>query len=67
LSWKRILCRNKCLKKKDHKSLGANITESRLSLINSLYGFDSRVLYIDLIDNNNNSTGTRVEITLPYI
>lgn len=52
---------------KNHHSLGTRITESRLKLVNELYGRKMRVKYTDLEDEEGNATGTRVEISIPII
>jgi two-component system, LytTR family, sensor kinase len=51
-------------KQKLHKSLGASITERRLSLLNSTYGEKNTISYTDLM-NDVEATGTRVEIKIP--
>jgi tetratricopeptide (TPR) repeat protein len=50
-----------------HHSMGTNITESRLKLVNELYGKSMSVLYTDLMDSNGESAGTKVEINIPII
>lgn len=50
-----------------HNSLGTKITESRLKLVNELYGNKMQVKYLDLTNENGSATGTRVEITIPII
>ncbi len=50
-----------------HNSLGTKITESRLSLVNSLYGKSMKVDYTDLTDNEGKGTGTRVKIFIPIM
>ncbi|MBE9484863.1 MAG: tetratricopeptide repeat protein [Bacteroidetes bacterium] len=54
-------------KKENHRSLGTSITESRLKLVNSLYGKEMRVDYTDMKDDNGEACGTRVEICIPII
>lgn len=54
-------------KKENHRSLGTSITESRLRLVNSLYGKNMKVKYTDMKDADGNATGTRVEISIPII
>jgi len=54
-------------KKENHRSLGTSITESRLRLVNSLYGKNMRVGYTDLKDDEGKASGTRVEISIPII
>lgn len=56
------------LQKNDHHtSLGTNITESRLKLVNELYGKNMQVVYTDLMDSNGEPAGTKVEINIPII
>ncbi|NQV02965.1 MAG: histidine kinase, partial [Bacteroidia bacterium] len=50
-----------------HNSLGTRITESRLDLVNSLYGTSLKVIYDDLKDENGAAVGTRVEIHIPMM
>lgn len=50
-----------------HNSLGTTITESRLELINTLYGNNMKIRLTDLTDDHGNPAGTRVEIDLPVI
>ena len=54
-------------KNNHHTSLGTNITESRLKLVNELYGKNMKVIYTDLVDNQGDPAGTRVEINIPII
>ncbi len=54
-------------KNENHRSLGTNITESRLRLVNELYGKSMKVIYTDLVDENNEPAGTKVEINIPII
>ncbi len=51
----------------NHKSMGTSITESRLRLVNSLYGKNMKVHYTDLKDKQGNACGTKVEISIPII
>lgn len=51
----------------NHKSLGTSITESRLRLVNSLYGKNMKIKYTDMTDKNGEACGTRVEISIPII
>ncbi len=51
----------------NHNSLGTKITESRLSLVNSLYGKNMRIDYTDLKDENGNPVGTKVVIHIPIM
>ncbi len=54
-------------RKENHRSLGTSITESRLKLVNSLYGKSMKVDYTDMEDDEGNASGTRVEICIPII
>ncbi len=54
-------------KSNTHKSLGSKITADRVYLLNSLYGENINVKYIDKKDDNNQAQGTRVEIIIPVI
>ena len=51
----------------NHNSLGTQITNSRLNLVNSFYGTDLKVVYTDLRDENDKASGTLVEIQIPII
>ena len=53
--------------KPDHQSMGIMITESRLRLINKLYGSEMIIQTIDLKDTQGNSNGTRVELSIPVL
>lgn len=50
-----------------HNSLGTKITESRLNLVSSFYGKNTKIDYTDLEDENGNPNGTRVVIYIPII
>lgn len=54
-------------KKKNHNSLGTQITESRLDLVNELYGTSMETITTDLRDENGKPLGTRVEIHIPVM
>jgi len=54
-------------KNDNHHSLGTNITESRLKLVNELYGKNMKVHYTDLLDESGEPAGTKVEINIPII
>ncbi len=54
-------------KNRNHQSLGTTITESRLKLVNELYGKSMKIKYTDLKDEEGSPTGTRVEIHIPII
>lgn len=53
--------------KRDQKSLGISLVESRLNLLNSLYGIDMHSLVTDLYDKDGHASGTKVVIDLPLI
>jgi tetratricopeptide (TPR) repeat protein len=50
-----------------HNSLGTRITNSRLDLVNSLYGTSLKTVYTDLKNENDEPAGTRVEIHIPIM
>ena len=50
-----------------HKSFGMNVTEERISLLNTLYGKIASVAIQDQTDDALNPIGTRVTLTIPYI
>jgi tetratricopeptide (TPR) repeat protein len=54
-------------KNNNHQSMGTNITESRLKLVNELYGKSMKVVYTDLLDNRGEPAGTKIEINIPII
>ena len=54
-------------KSNHHQSMGTNITESRLKLVNELYGKSMKIEYTDLLDDNGEPAGTKVEINIPII
>jgi len=54
-------------KEANHNSLGTKITESRLDLVNLLYGTSLKTIYTDLTDDNGKPNGTRVEIQIPIL
>jgi ligand-binding sensor domain-containing protein len=53
--------------KPDHQSMGTQITESRLRLINKLYGSEMFISTFDLKDSQENAIGTRVELNIPVM
>ncbi len=57
----------KKVKNGNQKSLGTKITESRLKLVNTLYGNEMKIHYEDLLDKMGNPAGTRVIINIPII
>jgi tetratricopeptide (TPR) repeat protein len=50
-----------------HISLGASISQDRVKLLKSLYGSKLGVRYVDLKDQCNKPSGTRVELYLPIL
>jgi LytS/YehU family sensor histidine kinase len=54
-------------KNANHSSLGTKITESRLNLVNSLYGKSMKVDYTDLENESGKARGTRVRIYIPVM
>ena len=50
-----------------NKSYGTRINENRFRLLNSMYGKELGVKFIDLTDNLKKPTGTRVELDLPIL
>jgi LytS/YehU family sensor histidine kinase len=51
----------------NHQSLGTKITESRLNLVNALYGNSMKIDYTDIKDSEGNPNGTRVVINIPIM
>jgi len=54
-------------KNDSHIPLGTKITETRLNLINSLYGRKMKIIYTDLKDKDGSAAGTRVELDIPIV
>jgi len=54
-------------KESNHNSLGTRIAESRLQLVNDLYGTNMKIQYTDLTDITGKPSGTRAEIQIPII
>jgi tetratricopeptide (TPR) repeat protein len=54
-------------KENHHMSMGTNITESRLKLVNEIYGKSMIVNYTDLLDESGEPAGTKVELSIPII
>lgn len=54
-------------KQKAQKSYGRKISETRLSLLNKLYGKELGIAYSDLTDKEQKPCGTRVEFDLPIM
>ncbi len=50
-----------------NKSYGTRINENRLRLLNTVYGKELGVKFVDLTDNLNQPAGTRVELDLPIM
>lgn len=50
-----------------YKSHGSNITETRLKLLNKIYGRKFGVMYTELLDKDDNCRGTKVEFDLPIL
>lgn len=53
--------------KKNHHSIGTQIVNSRLDLVNALYGTELKTIYTDLKDSDGAPLGTRVEIHIPIL
>lgn len=51
----------------NHKSHGSKIAETRLRLLNKIYGRKIGVSYTDILDENSNCKGTKVEFNLPIL
>ena len=51
----------------NHNSLGTQIVSSRLDLVNALYGTSLKTIYTDLMNENGEPAGTRVEIQIPIL
>jgi LytS/YehU family sensor histidine kinase len=51
----------------NHNSLGTRIVNSRLDLVNTLYGTSLKTIYTDLRSQNGEPEGTRVEIHIPIL
>ncbi len=47
------------------RSMGMQITQDRIEMINKLYSTNTTMKIIDLHDNEGNATGTRVELVIP--
>ncbi|MBI2418124.1 MAG: histidine kinase [Ignavibacteriales bacterium] len=54
-------------KQPDHQSLGIKITQSRLNLVNTLYGKSMRIEYTDLKAADGTPAGTKVIIHIPMM
>lgn len=51
----------------NHNSLGTQIVNSRLDLVNILYGTSLKTVYTDLKNDSGGPIGTRVEIHIPIL
>ena len=51
----------------NNKSLGMNVTEERIHLINNLHGTIAGVIIEDQIDETMAPSGTKITLTIPYI
>ena len=49
------------------KSMGMQITQDRMALINEIYNIDTSLKIVDLVGPNGNALGTRVIIEIPVI
>ena len=47
--------------------MGIQITGDRISMINRIYGIDTKVHIIDLVNARGEAEGTRVVINIPLI
>ena len=52
-------------KKVKRKSMGMSITSERIEIINKLYNIENKVKIVDLYNDNNEPTGTKVIINIP--
>ncbi|GAB4018582.1 hypothetical protein GCM10028808_53620 [Spirosoma migulaei] len=50
-----------------HKSVGLKVTQERLELISQQIGQSSQVVILDKVDDENQPTGTKVVIQLPFL
>lgn len=57
--------KSKC--EKNHNSLGTQIVNSRLDLVNTLYGTSLKTIYTDLKNKDGEPEGTKVEIHIPIL
>ena len=48
-----------------HKSFGLQISKDRIRIVNKLYGVNTQVEVEDLRDENNEATGTRINLFIP--
>ena len=54
-------------KSETHKSLGAQITQERLNLLNIQFKNKLEIITTDIIDSSGNPEGTKVEIIIPKL
>jgi ligand-binding sensor domain-containing protein len=54
-------------KNSSHKSTALSINKERVDIINNLHESKLTVVFVDKADADGNSSGTRVEISLPYL
>ena len=52
-------------KKVKRKSMGMSITSERIEIINKLYNIENKIKIIDLYNDKNEATGTKVIINIP--
>ena len=62
----RSMQRKQGKEKKKHKSLGMQVTKERLDILNEKYGNNISFTFFDKKAGNGESTGTKVEIRIPY-
>jgi ligand-binding sensor domain-containing protein len=56
----------KALKQTNHKrSMGMQITQDRIEIINKLYNMNASINVYDMEDEHGNARGTKVELTIP--
>lgn len=55
------------MKENNHSPLGTKITESRIDLINMIYGSSLKTIYSDLKNDQGIAIGTTVEIQIPIL
>ena len=51
-------------RRKNYKSMGMKNTKERMNLLNRLFNTNYNVTIIDLFNGNNESQGTRIELTI---
>lgn len=55
------------IRKAQHRSWGAEISEDRIRLLNAVYGEEVKIKVVDLVGGDSRPAGTRVEICIPRI